>query len=355
MNLNELLAYAVDNSASDLHIVPNSQPFVRIDGTLLAIKEEETLSSKNTEALIEAILTEEQKATFKKKHVVEFAHVTEKGNFRVSVFHQLNGVAGVFRVVSATVPTFASLNLPLILKPVLTGSRGLIFVVGPAGAGKSTSLAAMIDYVNQNRICHIITIEDPIEFIHHNKRCVVSQIQVGRDTPNFAAALRSSLRQDPNVILLGELRDLETMRLALTAVETGHLVLATIHASSAPLAISRFVDVFPLEEQQRVRTLLSEMLEAVICQRLVKKKAEKGRVAVFEVMLVTQAVKNYIRRDMPSHMESAMQTGGAQGMVTFEAALAQLVQQNVISPMVAETTTKEIRSFSVSLAAGGEQ
>jgi twitching motility protein PilT len=346
MDIDTLLAHSVKNQASDLHILPGVQPLVRIDGFLAPIKGTTVLSAQDAMKFVCSVLTPEQQAVFKEQLVLELAYSTTFGHFRVSAFHQMNGVAAVFRVVPSTVPAFEDLGLPPVLKTLLNASRGLILAAGPTGSGKSTTLAAMVDYINTHRVCHVITIEDPIEFIHQNKRSILNQMQVGRDTKDFATALRASLRQDPNVILLGELRDLETMRLALTAVETGHLVLATIHATSAPLAISRFADVFPSEEKNRVRTLLSETLEAVLCQRLLKRKSSGGRIAVFELMLSTPAIKNYIRQDMPAHMESAMQTGGDKGMITFETSIQHALKDNLITELTAETVMTELKYFS---------
>lgn len=344
MEIEKLLEIAVKRHASDLHILPGSAPLLRIDGALTAIKEIAPLSFDETKRLIHNTMSTEQQQLFATNLVFEMPLAIAKvGNFRVSVFHQMRGIAAVFRVIPEKVPTFEELNLPPILKSLLTLSHGLILVTGPIGSGKTTTLAAMIDYINSFHACHIITIEDPIEFIHQSKKSVFNQIQVGRDTPDFATALRASLRQDPNVVLLGELRDLETMRLALTAAETGHLVMATLHASSAPIAINRFADVFPSEEQNRVRNLLSETLQAVICQTLVKKIAG-GRVAAFEVMLTTPPIRNYIRRDMPAHMESSMQTGSDKGMFTLEQYLQELVKKRVINAMVADNVIASQKS-----------
>ena len=347
MDLNQLLRLSVDSHASDLHILPNHPPFNRIDGFLSPIKEKATLSPNDTATMIKMLLTPEQQKEFENKLVLEFAYSTDAGNFRVSAFHQMHGVGAVFRVIPSAVPTFQALDLPPILRQVLNTSRGLFLVAGPVGSGKSTTLAALIDYVNTSRVCNILTIEDPIEFVHDNKRSIISQMQVGRDTPDFATALRASLRQDTNVILLGELRDLETMRLALTAVETGHLVLATIHATSAPLAINRFADVFPADEKNYVRTLLAETLEAVICQRLVKKKNNSGRCAIFELMLISPAIQHYICQDMPSHMESAIQTGGDRGMITFESSLNRLLKENMITEITKDMVLTEMHAFSI--------
>lgn len=339
MKIEKFLEISVKQHASDLHLIPGITPLLRIDGILSPIKHMEPISAEECKHLIYSIMSDEQKQNFEQHLVIELALASPKiGNFRVSIFHQMNGVAAVLRIVPEKIPTFDELALPAVFKSLLALPYGLILVTGATGSGKSTTLAAMIDYINTYRACNIITIEDPIEFIHQNKKSVFNQLQVGRDTLDFATALRASLRQDPNVILLGELRDLETMRLALIAAETGHLVLATLHSSSAPLAINRFADVFPTEEKNRVRSLLSETLQGVICQTLVK-KISGGRVAAFEVMLMTSAIRHYIRQDMPSHMESSMQTNGDKGMFTLEQYLQQLVSKRVINPTIANSAT----------------
>lgn len=345
MQMYELLDQSVKQKASDLHIVPGLSPLLRIDGMLIPIKEASVLSPEETKHLIFSIMTEQQKEIFKTELVCELALSFDQiGNFRVSVFHQLHGVGAVFRIIPETVPSFDELGLPAILKQVLALPYGLILVTGPTGSGKSTTLAAMIDYINSFRACNIITIEDPIEFIHSNKKSIFNQLQVGRDTHDFASALRASLRQDPNIILIGELRDLETMRLALTAAETGHLVLATLHASSAAIAVNRFADVFPTEEKNRVRTLLSETLQAVICQTLVR-KVSGGRIAAFEIMLTTPPIRHYIRQDMPAHMESAIQTSGEKGMFSLEQYLQQLIKKDIITAMTASTAVNSQKPF----------
>lgn len=345
MDMTQLLNLSVTRHASDLHILPGMPPLLRIDGSLVTVKEISPLSKEEAKNLIFSTMTEQQINAFEKNLVFEMALVIPQiGNFRVSVMHELHGIAAVFRVVPPKVPTIEELGLPPILKSLLALSHGLILVAGPTGSGKSTTLAAMIDYINTYQTNNIITIEDPIEFVHTNKKSVFHQLQVHRDTPDFATALRASLRQDPNVILLGELRDLETMRLALTAAETGHLVLATIHAMSAPLAINRFADVFPTEEKNRVRVLLSETLQAVICQTLVKKIAG-GRVAAFEIMLASQPIRHFIRQDMPAHMESTIQTSGDKGMITMEQSLQELVAKRLINQMSAENVISNRGAF----------
>lgn len=336
MDISDLLKLTIDKKASDLHIKPLLPPFLRIDGVLTIIKDLPVLTPEDTQKMLYGLMDKEQQEIFEKKRVYELPlSMPNIGNFRVSIFHQLNGIGAVFRAISEKIPTFEELLIPEYLKSLLELSHGLILVTGPTGSGKTTTLAAMINYINTYRSCNIITIEDPIEFIHHNKKSFFNQLQVSRDTTDFASAMRASLRQDPNVILLGELRDLETMRLALIAAETGHLVLATLHATSAPLAINRFVDVFPSEEKNRVRSLLSETLQAVIFQTLVK-KSTGGRVAAFEIMLATPPIRHFIRQDMPAHMESTIQTSVDKGMCTLEAYLKKLVHDHLVNPMVAE-------------------
>jgi twitching motility protein PilT len=332
----KLLDISIQKRASDLHIVPTLPPQLRIDGNLIPIKECPVLTANHTQTLIYSFLSQEQKKIYEENLVYEMAlSLHNIGNFRVTLFHQLHGKAAVFRVIPEAPPTFEALDLPEILKPLLSLKHGLILVTGATGSGKSTTLAAMIDYINSFRSCNIITIEDPIEFVHLNKKSMFNQLQVGRDTPDFATALRSSLRQDPNVLLIGELRDLETMRLALIAAETGHLVLSTLHSTSAPLAINRFADVFPSEEKNRVRNLLSETLQAVICQTLIK-KISGGRTAAFEIMLCTTAIRHFIRQDMIAHMESTIQTSKNLGMCTLEHSLQQLVSKQIIHMNTAE-------------------
>jgi len=334
-NMSELLELSVKLKASDLHVIPGEIPQVRVDGILMPLKETTALDKQTTHDLIYSILSEDQKKLFEQKLFVEKAlSLPGIGNFRVSAFHQSHGIGGVFRVLPHKVPSFVDLNLPRVLQTLLLLSHGLILITGPTGSGKSTTLAAMVDYINENRSCNIITIEDPIEYVFDNRKSIISQLEVGRDTTNFASALRASLRQDPNIIMLGELRDLETMRLALTAAETGHLVLATMHASSTSLAISRFTEVFPNEERNMVRNLLSETCQAVICQTLVK-KAAGGRVAAFEIMIATTPIRHFIRQDMIGHMQSAIQTNPDKGMVTLENSLQDLVKRQLITATAA--------------------
>jgi twitching motility protein PilT len=335
MQIEDILKLCITEQASDLHIMPGMQPLLRIHGDLKPAQDFYALSAETAKRLIYSVLAIEQQHEFEKNLVMEvalsFPHI---GNFRLSVLHQLRGIAAVFRVIPENIPTFDELLLPLVMKRLLALAHGLIMITGPTGSGKSTTLASMVDYINSSRACHIITIEDPIEFIHQSKMSAINQIQIGRDSPNVATSLRAALRQDPDVIMLGEMRDLESIRLALTAAETGHLVLATMHANTAPLAISRIIDIFPTAEKNRVRNMLAETTQAVICQTLVKKMTG-GRVAAFEIMLANPAIRHLISQDMISHMESTIQTSGDIGMCTLEQYLQTLVAKRIISTAVA--------------------
>lgn len=339
MELTELLEVSVANHASDLHLLPGLPPMIRVNGDLHPIKDIPALPSDVTKSLIYGILNDMQRQELEARLEYDTAiSIPNVGNFRVSILHQLRGVAAVFRVIAEKVPTFEELGIPAVLKSLLLLPHGLVLVTGPTGSGKSTTLAAMVDYINAIRACHIITIEDPIEYIYQNKKSLINQRQVRRDTLDVATALRSALRQDPDVILLAEIRDLETIRLALTAAETGHLVMATLHASSAPLAISRMIDVFPNAEKNRVRNLLSESLKAVVCQNLVK-KINGGRVAAFEIMLVNAAIRHQIRQDKIAHMISTIQTSGDLGMCTMDQYLQELVTKQLITSAVARSAS----------------
>lgn len=331
MDIKQLLEIAVKENASDLHILPGKPPLLRIHGDLNPIEKMPVLSAEDSEELIFSAISEDQRQRFEKERVLDLAvSYPQTGYFRVSLLHQMHGISGVFRVVPFWVPSFDDLGLPQVIKRLLSLTQGIIIVAGPTGSGKSTTLAAMIDYINVNRTGHIITLEEPIEYVHQSKNCALNQIQVGRDTPDVATALRASLRQDPDVVMLGEMRDLETIRLALTAAETGHLVLATLHSSSAPMAISRMIDMFPIQEKQRVRMMLSETLQAVLCQTLVKRRSG-GRIAAFEIMLANPAIRHLIREDMISHMETTIQTCGDIGMCSMNQYLRDLVNKGEIT------------------------
>jgi twitching motility protein PilT len=289
------------------------------------------LDANTTKSLILSIMSAAQQKQFENELELDFSvTLPNVAGFRVNAFNQNLGVAAVFRLIPEQIPTLDELDLPQVFKTLLDLPNGLILVTGPTGSGKSTTLAAMVDHINTQQASHIITVEDPIEFVHHSKKSLINQRQVHRDTLEFANALRSSLREDPDVILVGEMRDLETIRLALTAAETGHLVMATLHTSSAPRTISRIVDVFPAGEKNIIRNMLSESLQAVICQTLVK-KVGGGRVPAFEIMVGTTAIRNLIREDKIAQMYTSIQTSSQLGMCTLDQSLQGLLQKKVIS------------------------
>lgn len=330
MDITELLSLSVRLGASDVHLSAGLAPMVRVDGDIQRL-DLPTLDSARVRALLDEIMDDEQRGQFDATLDLDFAFERDGvGRFRVNLFHQQRGIGAVLRSVAAQVPSLASLGLGEVFRRIAEAPRGLVLVTGPTGSGKSTTLAALVDHLNAHRQQHILTIEDPIEFIHEPRQCLISQRQVQRDTRSFAAALRAALREDPDVILVGEMRDLETIRLALTAAETGHLVFGTLHTTSAAKTIDRVLDVFPGTERGMVRSMLSESLQAVVSQCLLK-KAGGGRVAAHEVMLGTAAIRNLIREDKVAQMYSAIQTGGAVGMQTLDMALKDLLAKGLIS------------------------
>jgi twitching motility protein PilT len=344
MDITTLLSFAVNNGASDLHLTAGMPPMIRIDGDMLRM-DLPVLNQKVVLGLIYEIMNDRQRKDYEEFMETDFSfEVPELARFRVNVFTQNRGAAAVFRTIPATVMTMEQLALGKIFEQIASFSRGLVVVTGPTGSGKSTTLAAMIDYINRTRYQHILTIEDPVEFVHESKNCLVNQREVYRDTHGFNEALRSALREDPDIILVGELRDLETIRLALTAAETGHLVFATLHTSSAAKTIDRVVDVFPVGEKAMVRSMLSESLQAVVSQTLVK-KVGGGRVAAFEIMLGTPAIRNLIREDKVAQMYSAIQTGASAGMKTLDQHLKELVQAGVVEKELARSKAKMPESF----------
>ena len=334
MLIEEVLELAVSKKASDIHISANLPPVLRIDGKLFRTNLP-VLSSDDVETIIFPILSNDQRRELEQNWELDFGHSLHGvGRFRVNVYRDKGSYAAAFRAINSTPPKFEDLGLPEIVRKVAERPRGLILVTGPTGSGKSTTLAAMIDYINANRVEHILTIEDPIEFIHPSKKCVVHQRELGQDTKSVANALKSALREDPDVILVGEMRDLETVRLALTAAETGHLVLGTLHTSSASQTIDRIVDIFPEVQQQQVRLQLSISLVAVFSQCLLPKMqpdgSKKGRVMAQEIMLVNSAIANLIREQKTAQIYSAIQTGTGSGMQTLDMALKELVKKRAV-------------------------
>ncbi|RUO62914.1 pilus retraction ATPase PilT [Pseudidiomarina planktonica] len=344
MDITELLAFSVKHNASDLHLSADSPPMIRVDGEVRKINIP-ALNHKQVHELIYDIMNDRQRKEYEQNLECDFSfEVPDMARFRVNAFIQNRGAAAVFRTIPNDVLTLEQLGAPDIFKDIANNPRGLVLVTGPTGSGKSTTLAAMVDYINENRHDHILTIEDPIEFVHKNKQSLINQREVHRDTRSFNAALRSALREDPDVILVGEMRDLETIRLAMTAAETGHLVFGTLHTTSAPKTIDRIVDVFPGDEKSMVRSMLSESLRAVISQALIK-RVGGGRVAAHEIMIATSAIKNLIREDKIAQMYSSIQTGAAHGMQTLDQSLLQLVNKGVISTQDARTRANHKDSF----------
>jgi len=332
MELIDILKIGLEKKASDLHLSAGLVPMLRVDGDMIPIKDLPVLEAAGPRSLLEPYLTDPQRKSFDQLNDLDFSFGIDdiKRRFRVNLFHQLRGTSAVLRYIPDNIPTLDELECPPVFKTIAADLKGLVLVTGPTGSGKSTTLAAMVDYINRNRTEHVLTIEDPIEFVHTSNKCVINQRELHQHTDSFASALRSALREDPNIILVGEMRDIETIRLALTAAETGHLVLATLHTSSAPTTINRIIDVFPGNEKAMVRTMLSDSLNSVIAQTLVKRK-NGGRCAVHEVMRCTPAIRNLIREDKVSQIYSAIQTGAAMGMMTKEQSIAALTARGIIA------------------------
>ncbi|PID49015.1 MAG: twitching motility protein PilT [Proteobacteria bacterium] len=329
MDITQLLAFGVKNNASDLHLSAGLPPMIRVDGEMRRINLP-VLDHKQVHSMVYDIMNDNQRKSYEENWESDFSfEIPGVARFRVNAFNQGRGAGAVFRTIPSKVLSLDQLNAPNSFRKISDNPRGLVLVTGPTGSGKSTTLAAMIDYKNDSDYGHILTIEDPIEFVHESKKCLINQREVHRDTKNFEAALRSALREDPDTILVGEMRDLETIRLALTAAETGHLVFGTLHTTSAPKTIDRIVDVFPAAEKEMVRSMLSESLQAVISQTLLRKKGG-GRVAAHEILIGTRAVRNLIRENKLAQMRSAMQTGQADGMQTLDQSLQSLVIKGLV-------------------------
>ncbi|MBJ6135942.1 MULTISPECIES: type IV pilus twitching motility protein PilT [Marinobacter] len=330
MDITELLAFSAKQGASDLHLSAGLPPMIRVDGDVRRINLP-PMEHKEVHGLIYDIMNDKQRKDYEEFLETDFSfEVPGVARFRVNAFNQNRGAGAVFRTIPSKVLTMEDLGMGQVFKDIASVPRGLVLVTGPTGSGKSTTLAAMMDYINDTRYEHVLTIEDPIEFVHESKKCLVNQREVHRDTLGFNEALRSALREDPDIILVGELRDLETIRLALTAAETGHLVFGTLHTTSAAKTIDRVVDVFPAEEKSMVRSMLSESLQAVISQTLMKKMGG-GRIAAHEIMIGTPAIRNLIREDKIAQMYSSIQTGGSIGMQTLDQCLEGLLRKGLIS------------------------
>src|SRR5262249_5272320 len=345
VDIAQLLAFAVKNNASDLHLSSGVPPMIRVDGDMKRINMP-ALSHKEVHSMVYDIMNDKQRKAYEEFFETDFSfEIPKLARFRVNAFNQNRGAGAVFRNIPSTILSLDDLNSPKIFRDLCMLPRGLVLVTGPTGSGKSTTLAGMVNHCNDNRPDHIITIDDPIEFVHESKRCLVNQREVHRDTLGFTEALRSALREDPDVILVGEMRDLETIRLALTAAETGHLVFGTLHTSSAAKTIDRVVDVFPAAEKEMVRAMLSESLVAVISQALLKIKDGSGRVAAHEIMVGTPPIRNLIRENKVAQMYSMIQTGSQFGMQTLDQTLMELVRRNVIAPAEARQYAKQPEAF----------
>jgi twitching motility protein PilT len=344
MDITELLAFSVKNKASDLHLSAGLPPMIRVDGDIRRINVP-PLEHKTVHTLVYDIMNDKQRKDYEEFYETDFSfELPELARFRVNAFNHNRGAGAVFRTIPSKILTLEELGCPPVFKEISDQPRGIVLVTGPTGSGKSTTLAAMINYKNETEHGHILTVEDPIEFVHESKKCLVNQREVHRDTLGFSEALRSALREDPDIILVGEMRDLETIRLALTAAETGHLVFGTLHTSSAAKTIDRIIDVFPAAEKGMVRSMLSESLRAVIAQTLLK-KIGGGRIAAHEIMIGTPAIRNLIREDKVAQMYSAIQTGQQYGMTTLDQTLQDLLRRGVIGKQDARMRAANKENF----------
>ncbi|MDX6690964.1 MAG: twitching motility protein PilT [Solirubrobacteraceae bacterium] len=343
----ELLMEVVERNASDLHLTAGAHPTVRVRGRLMPLEDYPVLTTEQTREIVYGILTNDQRQRLENDWQIDFAYaIPERARFRVNAYYQRAAIGAAFRLIPFSIKTVDELGLPSVLHELARKPRGFVLVTGPTGSGKSTSLAAVVDEINETREEHIMTIEDPIEFLHGHKKCIVNQREIGSDAQSFALGLKAALRQDPDVILVGEMRDLETIHTALTAAETGHLVFATLHTQDTPQTIDRIIDVFPAEQQQQVRVQLSVALQGIVTQTLLPTADGAGRVAACEVLLATPAIRNLIREGKTHQIYSSLQTGGNMGMQTMDAALATLVRAGKITAKLAEsrsTTPEELR------------
>lgn len=340
MDITQLLTFAYNNKASDLHLSAGMPPCVRIHGDIRKL-DAPALEQAEVHGMVYDIMSDSQRADFEKYMEIDFSFdIPGLSRFRVNAFNQQRGTGAVFRTIPSKILTLEDLKAPPILKNLSMMPQGIVLVTGPTGSGKSTTLAAMVDYINSTQPSHILTVEDPIEFVHTSQRSLINQRELGRNTMSFANALKSALREDPDVILVGEMRDLETISLALTAAETGHLVFGTLHTSSAAKTIDRIIDVFPAAEKEMVRSMLSESLRGIVSQTLCKTSDGKGRVAAHEIMIGTPAVRNLIREGKIAQMYSAIQTGTKEGMITLDQTLTKLVAERKITSSEARSKAK---------------
>ncbi|MDD3021319.1 MAG: type IV pilus twitching motility protein PilT [Alphaproteobacteria bacterium] len=330
MDITQLLAFVMQNNASDLHLSATNPPIVRVYGTLKRLKAE-ALTNDDIRGMLYSIMNDDQRAEFEKNLEIDFAIAFgEKARFRVNAFTNRNGAAAVFRTIPSVIPSMEELDLPPIMRRFAELEKGIVLVTGPTGSGKSTTLASMINHINETMPKHILTVEDPVEFFHASKKALINHRELGTDTQSFSRALKSALREDPDVILVGEMRDHETISLALTAAETGHLVFGTLHSNSASKTIDRIIDVFPTGDKEMIRAMLSSSLQGVIAQTLLKRKGGQGRVAAFEVLVGTNAVRNLIRENQIPQMYSMIQTGSRYGMITMEDSIESLLDQGIV-------------------------
>jgi len=344
MDITELLSFSVQQKASDLHITAGLPPMIRVDGEIRRIKMD-ALEDKEVQTLIYDIMSDRVRKDYEDNWEADFSfEVPGLARFRVNAFNQNRGAAAVFRTIPSEILSMGDLGMGEIFERLANKPRGLVLVTGPTGSGKSTTLAAMVNYINETRANHILTLEDPIEFVHESKKSLVNQREVSRDTRSFSAALRSALREDPDVILVGEMRDLETIRLAISAAETGHLVFGTLHTTSASKTMDRIIDVFPAGEKEMVRAMLSESLEGIISQNLLK-KVGGGRVAVHEILVGTPAIRNLIREAKVAQIYSAIQTGSAMGMTTMDQSLGKLIRDGSVTRETAREKAKVPTAF----------
>jgi twitching motility protein PilT len=354
MDIADLLMLAPKMGASDIHLTVGSPPAMRIHGKIKRVEGAPELSREELRVMLYDILTDQQKARYEEQHELDFAvELNNVGRFRVNAFVGRNGEGAVFRTIPTKILTFDDLGLPEIVRTLARSDKGLVLVTGPTGSGKSTTLAAMIDLINQERSEHILTIEDPIEFVHPHKNCIVNQREVGPHTHSFSNALRSALREDPDVILIGEMRDLETISMAITAAETGHLVFGTLHTMGAPQTVDRVIDVFPTDQQEQIRAQFAEAIRGVVSQALLPTADGKGRVAALEIMVATSAIRNLVREAKTFQMHSVIETNNKEGMCTLDQSLKQLLKAGKITHEVALSKAHDPEALEGAVGSGG--